>query len=77
MKALTRLAALSTLSCLALVAGCNNSGRVESEGATTKVETCEKGEACCKATGDKADCKADCDSGKSDCGNKSDCGSKN
>lgn len=77
MKALTRIAALSTLSCLALVAGCNNSGRVESEGATTTVETCEKGEACCKATGSMADCKASCESGKSDCSGASSCSDKN
>lgn len=61
MKKILTLAAISSL---ALIAACNNSGRVQSEAADTKVQACEKGSQCCKVTGNKADCKAACTDSK-------------
>lgn len=68
-----KIAALSTLALIALVAGCNSGNRVEGKGTTTDVQACEKGSACCKVTGSKDDCKSECSSAKASCEGTSGC----
>ncbi len=70
-----KLIAVLAVAGLGVVAGCNNTGRVESTTAT-EMKACEKGSACCKVTGNKADCKSSCS--ESSCADKAaSCGSKN
>ena len=71
-----KIAALSTVALIALLAGCN-ADRVDNAGTTTEVQACEKGQSCCKVTGNKADCKSDCSGGSSDCSSGKTCTKQN
>lgn len=68
-----KIAALTSLTLLALLAGCN-ADRVDNAGTTTQVQACEKGDSCCKVTKNKADCKSDC--GGADCKDSAGCEKK-